>query len=214
MGAHFVAAFSKPSKMSQLFALPKRAVMCTLECAFCEDKSKHYAYCASQYAVFACKKPDHIAFAEQSKKVWLGLRKQVLFQDVCMEPLFCDTDILSIDVAVERSEKLEDGSFKIDLQGWNIVKPFVYHEPITIGFSPKTNSWMIDVQNIEEDNIKSIPLDKLKMSLGQDKHELVDLFVEKLNSGFFYHEDLAAFQMLGSTYNARKQKSVPEFGWV
>jgi hypothetical protein len=186
--------------MSEKYAFPKRAVMCTLECAFCCKESVHYAFCAPQLAVFACKKPEHISFAEKSKNVWLGLRKRVLFEDFCNEELFTNTNILSIDVAVKRSEKLADGTAKVDLQGWKIIKPLLPHVPVTIGFKAQKNAWVIDVLNSDEDASKSIPLEDLKMSLSEDKHVLVDTFVAKLESGVYYKEDVSAFQMHGSKY--------------
>jgi hypothetical protein len=50
-------------------------------------------------------------------------------------------------------------------------------------------------------------LEDLKMSLSEDEHVLVDMFVAKLESGVFYKEDVTAFQMQGSKYS---DKSVPE----
>jgi hypothetical protein len=148
-------------------------------CAYCGKPEEHYAHCDFKLAVLACANPEHQAWAERDAKAWLGRNMCVKPEHYESEPLFQDTDILSVDVVVKRS------SGEIEVDGWRILTPCL-DESALIRYREDDGLWVIPVIKSEEGIQKHIPVRDLKMSLTEDKHGLVDAFEAKLVAGFYH----------------------------
>lgn len=120
--------------------------------------------------------------AERDAKSWLHKNGFVRPNDYKQDPLFQETDLLTMDVHVPRS----DGS--IDTEGWKIRNPS-FSDHALAKFGDKTGNWYIPVLNKLFD--KYIRIQDIKRSLPEDKHALVDAFEAKLVHGFYLAESLA-----------------------
>ena len=169
--------------MTTLCAWPTRTVLFRPICAYCGKEESFYAYCDFRLAVLACDDPEHRLLAERDAKSWLHKNGLVRHKDYTQEPLFQETELLTIGVHVPRS------SGKIDTEGWKIQTPsYVDYAFVRLGGDEK--KWHIPV--IKEDLLqKCIRIQDLKLSLPEDKHALVDAFEAKLVHGFYLAESLA-----------------------
>jgi len=189
-----------------MYAHPVRTVMFERICGFCIRECSHFAYCGEKLAVLACS--DHVDDAERSKRVWMGMRGEVWYDDIKNEPLFAQTDILTKDVHVMRKEMVIDEhgveTNKIDTVGWTIRKPFLpdgddKSRIVCRLKSRGKDTWAVWVEQKLQCYEKWIPIQDLKMSLAEDAHAWVDDLEKKLASGL-YTADLEAFAAAGSTF--------------
>jgi hypothetical protein len=169
--------------MNTLCAWPIRTVLFRAICAYCGKTECFYTDCDFHLAVLACDDPEHRRLAERDAKSWLHKNGLVRHKDYTQEPLFKETELLTMDVHVPRS------SGKIDTEGWKIQTPsYVDYAFIRLGGDEK--KWHIPV--IKEDLLKKcISIQDLKLSLPEDKHVLLDAFEAKLMQGFYLAESLA-----------------------
>lgn len=171
------------SPMTTLCAWPTRTVLFRPICAYCGKEESFYAYCDFRLAVLACDDPEHQRMAERDAKSWLHKNGLVRHNDYTQEPLFQETELLTMDIHVPRS------SGRIDTEGWKIQTPsYVDYAFARLGGDEK--KWHIPV--IKEDLLqKCIRIQDLKLSLPEDKHALVDAFEAKLVQGFYLAESIA-----------------------
>ena len=173
---------SPSQKMTTLCAWPVRTVMFRPICAYCGKPESFYAHCDYRLAILACDDPEHQLLAERDAKSWLHKNGRVRPNDYKQDPLFQETDLLTMDVHVLRS----DGS--IDTEGWKIRNPS-FADHALAKFGGTEGNWHIPVLNKLFD--KYIRIQDIKRSLPEEKHALVDAFEAKLTHGFYLAESLA-----------------------
>jgi hypothetical protein len=188
--------------MIKLAATPIRTVMFRPVCAYCGKPEKHWEICDIQLAILACGDPEHQAWAERDAKAWLGRTKCVHPQDYRLDPLFEQTDLLSIDIAVKRT------SGEIELDGWVIRRPY-YDDAALIRFYTAEDLWLVPVTNAREELNKQIPVRELKLSLPEEMHGLVDAFELRLINGF-YTRQMEAHE---EAVEAQKEMENPGYTW-
>ena len=170
------------SPMTTLCSWPIRTVLFRPICAYCGKEESFYAHCDFRLAVLACDDPEHRCLAERDAKSWLHKNGRVRPEHYKQEPLFQETELLTMDVHVPRS------SGNIDTEGWKIQTPS-YEDYAFVRFGGHDKKWHIPVK--EEAFQKCILIQDLKRSLPEDKHALVDAFEAKLVQGFYLAESLA-----------------------
>ena len=167
--------------MAKRCAWPVRTVMFRPICAYCGKAESFFAVCDYQLAILACDDSEHRLMAQRDRKSWLHKNGLVFSEDYLQEPLFKETELLTCDVHVSRS----NGS--IDKEGWKI-RDSSRCDPAFLQFN--NDKWYIPVK-CGEVLQKSIIIQELKLSLPEDKHALVDNLVKKLEDGFYLAESLA-----------------------
>jgi hypothetical protein len=170
-----------PRKMTTLCAWPVRTVLFRPICAYCGKVETFYAHCDFRLAVLACDDPEHQRMAKRDANSWLHKNGRVRPNDYTKEPLFQETELLTMDVHVIRS------SGEVEREDWKIRAP-LYYDHALIQFDK--DNWYIPV--IKENGLqKGIKVQELKLSLPEDKHALVDALEAKLVQGFYLAESLA-----------------------
>ena len=192
--------------MTTLCAWPVRTVLFQPICAYCGKKESFYANCDFRLAVLACDDAEHRLLAERDAKSWLHKNGLVRHKDYKQEPLFQETELLTMDVHVPRS------SGEVETEGWRIARPS-FDNPAFIQFNK--GKWHIPVINEEKDIRKCIRIEDLKLSLPVHKHVLVDALEGKLVQGFYLAESLAydeakRLQEENDNPTASSSKPIPE----
>ena len=167
--------------MTTLCAWPIRTVLFRPICAYCGKEESFYAHCDFRLAVLACDNPEHQLLAKRDAKSWLHKNGRVRPEHYTKEPLFQETELLTMDVHVIRS------SGEVEAEGWMIRAP-LYNDHAHIHFCE--GAWYVPVIRKAEFK-KGIKVQELKLSLPEDKHALVDAFEAKLVQGVYLAESLA-----------------------
>jgi hypothetical protein len=167
--------------MTTLCAWPIRTVLFRPICAYCGKEESVYAHCDFRLAVLACDNPEHQLLAKRDAKSWLHKNGRVRREDYTKDPLFQETELLTMDVHVIRS------SGEVETEGW-MIRASRYDDHAHIQFCE--GAWYVPVIKTEQFQ-KSIQVQELKLSLPEDKHALVDAFETKLLQGFYLAESLA-----------------------
>jgi hypothetical protein len=168
----------------KLYAEPVRLVFFSSICAYCGKKSERNAVCIWQLAILSCN--EHNLLGERDAKAWMHMNNLVHLEDYEKEPLFQETGLLDKNIIVKRTSGDIEKNWKIKEWTWYDYAQLKMLDDI----------WYIPViYTGDEDTIqKYIPITDLKMSIPDDNHPLVDLFIKKLNRGFYISEYNAYLQ--------------------
>jgi len=164
------------------YSYPIRLTFQPQMCHYCENKNTGTILVEHLFGIMYC--DEHKGVATRDINAWLAAEKIIRLSDVSDDPLFIEGGLLERDLCVRRSNGV------IDTLGWKLHK-HTHFDPAFILYD-LADGWWIKAYNEDIDRKRGLRIKDLKLSLPEEQHFLVDLFIVRLENGL-YNSELVAF---------------------
>ena len=161
---------------NNLFASPMRTQFSRPQCQYCTSKNSHSEWVNDEMSILAC--DMHKGLAVRDSRAWCAVQGRVQWFDAINEPMFTEGGILAgNEVKFRRGTGVIEDDWQISGSKANFLKR-----------SNDSGQWTIQVTQKYTGLTRSMAIDDLKLTLPEDKWELVDAFIRRLEAGFYKAE--------------------------
>ena len=163
-----------------LYAEPIRLVFIRNVCSYCDKVNKGMVTADFQLGILTC--DDHRDLAKRDVRAYLHRCGKVNYTDAITDPLFTNTDLLTMDIKVRRSSGIIENS-------WKLAKPsFDNRCHVTMD---KSGVWNMIASFNNDEIIRGVRVNDFKMVLPVEQHELVDAFLKRLDDNIYKADQMA-----------------------